>query len=219
MSTKKSYADLGDACATAHAMELIGDRWTYPVIRELMLAPKRFGELLLSVRGITPAVLTSRLRELEGTGLIRKITVPAPARVPAYELTEWGQELDPIMQALGRWAQPSPTRAVDGCGLTPDAAIQSMRTMAPPGPLRPPVELALHLFDGRLPDDPGYDYLISWAESGLLAERGSNLQARAWVHADSSVWAGVLYDGLPLSEHLQIQGDRDVVQRLVGQFA
>lgn len=217
---KRTYADHGDACATAHAMELVGDRWNYPVLRELMLAPKRFGELLLSVRGITPAVLTSRVRELERAGLVRKITVPAPARVPAYELTEWGRELDPIMQALGRWAQFSPTRSVEGCGLTPDAMIQSMRTMAPPGPLDPPVELTVHLFDGRLPDDSGYDYRISWAGKGLIAERGTNPRARAYVHADSSTWARILYDGSPLdNEQVHVEGDHDVILRLVSEFS
>ena len=216
---KRTYAELGDACATAHAMELVGDRWSYPVLRELMLAPKRFGELLHSVRGITPAVLTSRLRQLEGAGLLRKITLPAPARVPAYELTAWGRGLEPILQALGRWAQASPTRT-EGGGLTPDATIQSMRTMAPPGPLHPPIELTLHLFDGRLLEDAGYDYRISWAEMGLIAERGTIPQTRTRIRADSSTWARVLYEGLPLDhEHVEIQGDQDLAQRLVGQFS
>lgn len=217
---KRTYAELGDACATAHAMELVGERWSYPILRELMLAPKRFVELLLSVRGITPAVLTSRLRQLERAGLLRKITVPAPARVPAYELTEWGRELDPILQALGRWAQPSPTRTVEGCGLTPDATIQSMRTMAPPGPLHPPVELAVHLFDGRLSDDPGYDYRISWDDRGFIAERGTIPRPRTCIRADSSTWARVLYEGLPLDHgHVHVQGDQDLAQRLIDQFS
>jgi len=217
---KRTYADHGDACATAHAIELVGDRWNYPVLRELMLAPKRFGELLLSVRGITPAVLTSRLRQLERAGLLQRIIVPAPARVPAYELTEWGLALDPIMQALGRWGHLSPTRVVEGCGLTPDATIQSMRTMASPKSPHPPIELTLHLFDGRLPTDPGYDYTIAWTESGLTAGRGTNPLGQAHVYADSSTWARVLYDGFPLNnEQVHVEGDHDLVQRLVSQFA
>lgn len=52
MPIKRTYASHGDACATSHAMELLGDRWTYPVIRELMLAPKRFAELEASLREI-----------------------------------------------------------------------------------------------------------------------------------------------------------------------
>jgi DNA-binding HxlR family transcriptional regulator len=219
MPTKRTYAELGDACATAHAMELIGDRWNYPLLRELMLAPKRFGELLASVRGITPAVLTSRLRELQSADLVHKTTLPAPARVDAYELTEWGRELDPIMQMIGRWAQESPTRTADG-GLTPDATIQSMRTMAPPGPLQPPIELSLHLFDGRLIDDPGYDYRVSWGRVGLIAERGDNPRADTRIDADSSTWARVLYDNLSVdSEGIYVEGRREPIQRLIEQFA
>lgn len=201
-------------------MELIGDRWTYPLLRELMLAPKRFGELLGSVRGITPAVLTSRLRELERTGLVQRVVLPAPARVPAYQLTAWGRELDPVMQSLGRWAQTSPTRTVDGAGLTPDAAIQSMRTMAPPVPPEPPITMALHLFDARLPADPGYDYRIRWDTAGLRAERGTITRASSRVSADSSTWARVLYEGLRLnSAGIHLDGEPEPVQRLVDAFA
>lgn len=218
MPIKRTYAELGDACATAHALELVGDRWNYPVIRELMLAPKRFRELQASVIGITPTVLTSRLRDLEIGGLVRRVSLPAPARVEAYELTDWGRELDPIMQALGRWAQASPTRSNTG-GLTPDAAIQSMLTMAPPGPVRPLIEMSLHLFDARLQADPGYDYRISWDETALIAERGPNPRAVAHVDADSSTWAGVLYGGLPLdTAGIRIDGDQDTVIRLLAQF-
>ena len=83
MPIKRSYADHGDACATAHAMELLGDRWTYPIVRELMLAPKRFSELAEGVRGITPATLTTRLRDLQAAGLVERVELPAPARATA----------------------------------------------------------------------------------------------------------------------------------------
>lgn len=218
MPIKRTYAEFGDACATAHALELVGDRWNYPVLRELMLAPKRFNELLPSVRGITPTVLTSRLRHLENAGLVRKVSIPSPARVKAYELTEWGKQLDPIMRELGLWAQTSPTRTDEG-GLTPDATIQSMLTMAPTGPIRPPIELALHLFDARILNDPGYDYRVSWGDAGLVAERGDNPRATARVDADSSTWTRILYDSLPIdSDGVQIDGNRDTIQRLVGKF-
>ena len=224
MPLKRSYADQGDACATSHAMELLGDRWTYPVLRELMLAPKRFGELVPSVRGITPAVLTARLRELERTGLLRRALLPPPAAVAVYELTPWALELIPIFQSLGRWALGSPTRSLDGCGLTPDSTVQSMLTMAPPHAVSPPVELTLHLHDGRLDDEVGYRYRLRWGRrlevtrddgSGVTASRSA---AATSVRADSSTWASVLYDGLSLDE-VRIDGSRQDVVRLVSAFA
>lgn len=217
MPAKRTYADHGDACATAHAVELIGDLWAYPVLRELMLGPKRFMELQTSIRGITPAVLTSRLRHLESSGLIRKVTLPAPSRVPAYEITDWGRELDPILRSLGRWALLSPTRRDDG-GLTPDAAVQSMLTMAPSGRMSPPLQLSLELHDGRVDRDPGYAYCLTWGRR-LSIERGLAPRPQATVRGDSTTWCSVLYDGVPLdSADIVITGDAAVVKRLLSRF-
>ncbi|GAA1975992.1 helix-turn-helix domain-containing protein [Microbacterium pumilum] len=220
MPTRRRYAQQGDACATAHAIELLGDRWTYPVIRELMLAPKRFRELESGLRGVTPAVLTTRLRELEAAGLIRRVTLPPPANVPVYELTDWARELEPTFAALGRWAHASPTRTLEGAGLTPDAAVQSMTTMAPSESIEPPIQLELHLHDARVDGAAGYDYALSWDAAGLRIARGSNPLASAAVRADSSEWALILHAGEPLgASGVEIHGDRAAVARVVGLFA
>lgn len=198
-------------------MELLGDRWTYPVLRELMLSPKRFAELEASLRGITPAVLTARLRQLEASGLIRRTTLPAPARVTAYAITTWATELRPAFEALGRWALKSPVRAVDGCGLTPDAIAQSMLTMAPPIAMDPPLDVELRLTDARIdPDAEPYPYRLRWAEE-LSIERGHADAALATIIGDSSTWAGVLYEGIDL-DTMDVAGDRTAVRRLVAAF-
>lgn len=198
-------------------MELLGDRWTYPVLRELMLSPKRFAELEASLRGITPAVLTARLRQLEASGLIRRMTLPAPARVTAYAITTWATELRPAFEALGRWALKSPVRAVDGCGLTPDAIAQSMLTMAPPIAMDPPLDVELRLTDARIdPDAEPYPYRLRWAEE-LSIERGHADAALATIIGDSSTWAGVLYEGIDL-DTMDVAGDRTAVRRLVAAF-
>ena len=217
MPVKRSYADHGDACAAAHGMELIGDRWTHPVLRELMLAPKRFGELEASVRGITPAVLSARLRELEASGLVRKVVLPPPARVTAYELTAWARQLQPIFEDLARWAHGSPTWQPVGKGLTPDGAVQSMLTMAPAIALDPPLALTLHLRDDRVPGDEGYSYALAWGEH-LTIERGDSPDAAASVSGDATTWIGVLYQGAPL-DLVQVDGDADAVRRLIATFA
>lgn len=220
MPIKRSYAEQGDACATAHAVELLGDRWTYPVIRELMLAPKRFGELESGLRGVTPAVLTSRLRELEAAGLIRRTTMPAPSGAPGYALTDWARELEPTLAALGRWAHASPTRSLEGAGLTPDAAVQSMTTMAPPASVMPTIELQLHLFDARTAAHAGYDYALTWDAAGLRISRGENPRASASVRADSSEWALILHAGESLAASaVEIAGDVTAVERVVERFA
>src|SRR3954464_2387625 len=97
-----------DACAAAHALDLIGERWALLVMRELMLGPKRFSDLRTSLPGISANVLSQRLEGLEAAGVLARRKLPPPAAAQVYELTPWGYESEPIFQALGRWATRSP---------------------------------------------------------------------------------------------------------------
>ncbi|GAA3467559.1 winged helix-turn-helix transcriptional regulator [Nonomuraea roseola] len=90
-------------CATARTLDLVGERWTLLLIRELLTGPKRFGDLQASLRGLGTGLLAARLKHLEREGLAHKITLPPPARTPAYALTESGEELGPAVLALARW--------------------------------------------------------------------------------------------------------------------
>jgi DNA-binding HxlR family transcriptional regulator len=117
-----------DACAAAHGMDLIGERWSMPLIRELLLGPRRFSDLRASLRGISANVLTQRLEGLEAAGVLTRRKLPPPASVQVYELTPLGYEAAPIFQALGRWAVRSPhhdpTRP-----FSPVSLMLSLRTM------------------------------------------------------------------------------------------
>ncbi|MEQ0558901.1 winged helix-turn-helix transcriptional regulator [Amycolatopsis sp. NEAU-NG30] len=90
-------------CATARTLDLVGERWTLLLIRELLTGPKRFGDLQAALRGLGTGLLAARLKKLESDGLTHKITLPPPARTPAYALTEAGEELGPAVLALARW--------------------------------------------------------------------------------------------------------------------
>jgi DNA-binding HxlR family transcriptional regulator len=90
-------------CATARTLDLVGERWTLLLIRELLTGPKRFGDLQASLRGLGTGLLAARLKHLENEGLAHKITLPPPARTPAYALTRAGEELGPTILALARW--------------------------------------------------------------------------------------------------------------------
>lgn len=221
MPIKRSYAEYGDGCLTAHAVELIGDRWSYPILRELMLAPKRFGELASAIHGVTPAVLTTRLRELEAAGLVEHRPLPVPAAVNVYQLTPWARDLEPVLQELGRWAHRGPARTGPQGGLTPDAAVQSMLTMAPPEPPGSALELQLELSDERIPQDRGYTYRLSWDDDGLRIARGAHPAASAVLRTGSSALAGMLYQAhglLPDDDRTEIRGDRGAVERLLAAF-
>jgi DNA-binding HxlR family transcriptional regulator len=99
MSAQRSY---DDGCAAAHALDLIGERWALLVVRELVLGAKRFIDLEASLPTISPNVLAQRLKDLEDIGVVRRYRLPPPASVWVYALTEWGLELEPVLQALGR---------------------------------------------------------------------------------------------------------------------
>ncbi|MET0133427.1 MAG: winged helix-turn-helix transcriptional regulator [Kibdelosporangium sp.] len=90
-------------CATARTLDLVGERWTLLLVRELLTGPKRFGDLQKSLRGMGTGLLAARMKHLEQEGLAHKITLPPPARTPAYALTEAGRELGPAVLALARW--------------------------------------------------------------------------------------------------------------------
>src|SRR3954452_4036132 len=105
MPARRTY---GQGCGTAHALDLVGDRWALLVVRELVLGPKRFTDLRDGLGGIGPNVLSQRLKELEEAGVIRQRVLPPPAASTVYELTEWGSELDDIVVRLARWGARDP---------------------------------------------------------------------------------------------------------------
>jgi DNA-binding HxlR family transcriptional regulator/putative sterol carrier protein len=111
MSTLRTY---GEACAAAHALEVVGERWALLVVRELLLGPKRFSDLLGGVPHASANVVSQRLRELEASGVIRRRRLGPPASARVYELTEWGAELEELLILLGRWGSRSPFRTFDG---------------------------------------------------------------------------------------------------------
>jgi DNA-binding HxlR family transcriptional regulator len=90
-------------CALARAAEIIGERWTLLIIRELLLAPMRFGDLEARLNDISPALLTGRLNALIENGVVRRATLPAPFNAQVYELTEVGRAIQPAIRELIRW--------------------------------------------------------------------------------------------------------------------
>ena len=120
-----------DACGTAFAMELIGERWTLLIVRELMLGGRRFSDIRANLPGISAKVLTERLERLERVGILTRRKLAPPAAAQVYELTGWGYALESVMQALGRWAVQSPMHD-PSLPLSPVSFMLSLRTMLDP---------------------------------------------------------------------------------------
>ncbi|MEV0119342.1 helix-turn-helix domain-containing protein [Streptomyces sp. NPDC050844] len=104
-------------CAAARALDVVGDRWTLLIVRELLVGPRRYTDLHADLPGVSTDVLASRLKDMEREGLTTRRRLPPPAAAYVYELTDRGRELLPVLQALATWGAPAlqerrPTDAV-----------------------------------------------------------------------------------------------------------
>ena len=199
-----------DACAAAHGMDLIGERWSMPLIRELLLGPRRFGDLKTSLNGISANVLTQRLEGLEAAGVLVRRKLPPPASVQVYELTPWGYEAAPIFQALGRWAVRSPhhdpTRP-----FSPVSLMLSLRTMLSPevaGDLAAKIQL-------YMAGEPFF-----WARNRkgeVRIGRGEIDAPDLTLRGTPSAIAGYVYAGAPLSA-IEADGDLMLAGKLPSLF-
>jgi DNA-binding HxlR family transcriptional regulator len=101
--TKRNYDQY---CAIARALEVVGDRWTLLLVRELLTGPKRHTDLRDGLPGIATNVLGDRLQLLQQAGLVRRATMPPPAASTVYELTDRGRQLKPVLLTLAGWGLP-----------------------------------------------------------------------------------------------------------------
>lgn len=185
---QRSY---GQFCGAARALDLVGERWAFLVVRELILGPRRFTDLQSGLPGIATNVLTSRLKELESDGIVHRRMLPPPASSTVYELTEYGRELEDILLALGRWGamslgQPSPDRVLRSgwIGVACRAYCRSESTVG----VRATIELRLDdgvfhvvLDDGRVEVRDGHaadpDLLVETANESLLGLLSGGIDA------------------------------------------
>lgn len=129
MVTKRAY---GQYCGLSRAAEIVGERWGFLIIRDLLVGPKRFTDLSRGLPGIPSNVLTARLKELEEAGVVARRALARPARSVIYELTPYGQELEGIVYRLGCWGaksmgDPRPEEIV-----TPDSLVMALRSTFQP---------------------------------------------------------------------------------------
>jgi DNA-binding HxlR family transcriptional regulator len=191
MSTKRSY---GEACRFAHALDLVGERWALLVVRELLLGPKRFTDIRNGLPGASTNILAERLRELEQGGVIHKRKLPPPAGVSVYELTEWGEELEPIVTRLGAWGARSPFPP-DTEEIGADSIVLALRSLFDPEAAGRMVAT----YELRLGEDVFHVDIGDWE---IELHRGAAEDADAAIEADPGTLAAVLTGQLPLDEAL-----------------
>ncbi|MDX3901710.1 MAG: winged helix-turn-helix transcriptional regulator [Sphingobium sp.] len=208
--SKRAYSD---GCAVAHALDIIGDRWAMPIMRELLLGPKRFTDLRAGLPGISANVLTQRLEELEAESIVVRRRLPPPAASQIYELTEWGLESEILFRLLGRWACRSPTMQ-PGKPMSVVSVVMSMRTMID--------HAAIGDLEGTIGFRFGEDqFRAALSEGGFTIERGAAAGADLVFTGDQNALVAVLYGGQSLDAvagALQVEGDRTLAERFAALF-
>jgi len=117
--------EYGQYCGVTRAMELVGERWTMLIVRDLLVGPRRFSELAAGLPRIPSNILTARLKELQDAGLLRRVP---HSRVIVYDLTPYGRELEPVVLALGAWGFKAMGDPREEQVITPDSMTMALRT-------------------------------------------------------------------------------------------
>lgn len=208
MQQSEAKRRYGDACGTAHALELIGERWALLVLRELLLGPRRFSDLRADLPGISANVLTQRLKELESRGLVRRRKLPPPASVQVYEATEWGLETAPLIREMGHWAARSPANnptlplSAVSIMLSFTAMLNRERSRG---------------FEAAVAFRFGEMVYVADVRKGTIDVRRGIPEGQAVVTGEPTSVAAVVYGGAPL-DLLQIEGDRLLAKRFLSLF-
>jgi DNA-binding HxlR family transcriptional regulator len=200
-----------DACGTALAMQLVGERWSLLILRELMFGPRRFADLKASLNGISANILTQRLEGLEQAGILARRKLPPPANVQVFELTPWGYESETAIRELGRWAVRSPAHD-PSLPLSAASLMLSARTM----------------YAGGMTGTVGFrlgaeTFVATLTPDAITIQRGDPAGADVIFEGHQHAIAAVIYGGRPLTDaeadgSIRITGNHAVAEDYVTRF-
>lgn len=202
-----------DPCGIARALDVIGDRWALLVVRELIFGPKRFTQLRSGLRGISPNVLSQRLRDLEDDGIVRRDVLDPPASVAVYELTGRGQALEPVLLELGRWGSQEPVTAA--AEMSVDALLLALKTVFDPaGALDATFALQI---DGEW-------FRVTVADQAIAIAPGRSEQPTVSLETDVPTLRSVAFGretvtAAEVDARLTLTGDRRAAERFADMFA
>ena len=201
-----------DPCGVARALDVVGERWTLLVVRELLFGPKRFSDLVRGLPGMSQNVLSQRLRVLAATGLLERRRMGPPVSGQVYELTERGAALRPVVIELARWGSRIPTAS--RADLSADAlALALLTTFDPDG--AEDVRIGLQLGDDR--------FVTEITHGRLHVARGTADRADAEIVTDAATLRSVVFGGRPLAEAVvagdaEVRGDAKKASAFVSRF-
>jgi DNA-binding HxlR family transcriptional regulator len=201
----------GQYCGLAKALDLVGERWALLVVRELLLGPKRFTDLLDGLPGVSTNVLATRLRELERAGVLERKILPPPAASAVYQLTGYGRALEPALAALGRWG------AASLGGRQPGHALRSHWLALALKAFFHGEEAAgvTRAYEVRLREGA---FGIAVADGALEVAPGPAAEPHLVLEADDEALVGVLAGRLEPAALTVVAGDPAELQRFVALF-
>ncbi|MFI9402092.1 winged helix-turn-helix transcriptional regulator [Nocardia sp. NPDC052316] len=199
----KKTRSYGQFCALARALDIVGERWTLLIVRELLPGPMRYTELKTSLAGIATNLLAERLRTLESNGIVQRQLGDAGV---CYALTPWGASLREPMEALGRWGAP-----LLMTGRNDDSFQPRWLALALPALLRgvtatPPVELGI--------ETDGFRMVLRIDEDGASATASPDRQPATIFTAAPEVVVGLAAGGLTVDQALAVgdlHGDKRIL--------
>ncbi|MGH2589115.1 MAG: winged helix-turn-helix transcriptional regulator [Dehalococcoidia bacterium] len=203
-------------CPVARSLEVIGEKWSLLIVRDLLRGPQRFTDLLRYLGGITPKWLTLRLRDLEQAGIVERDHVEGRREV-WYRLTPKGQELAPVVEALAVWGVDHAMRPpLPGEPVHPERAMQTVMIFRNRRRIRLPAPAAWTIrFLGA------DSYTLRFDGERWSYERGE-VEPDVIVEATPDAWVNFLLAGRAdrqrLVTHLAVQGDPEQVEVFFDSF-
>jgi DNA-binding HxlR family transcriptional regulator len=208
---RQSDRTYGQYCGLARALDLVGERWALLVVRELLLGPKRFTDLLDGLPEVSTAVLATRLRGLERAGVLERNVLPPPAASAVYELTSYGRALEPAVAALGRWGAASLGAREPGQALRSHWLALALKAFFH----REKADGVTRAYEVRLREGA---FSLAVADGALSVVPGPAAEPDLVLEADDDALVGVLAGQLDPAALTVVAGDPAEVARFVELF-
>ncbi len=209
--SNRSYNQL---CGLAYALDIVGERWTMLIMRELVAGPRRFTDLMAGLPGVSTNLLTERLKGLEEKRVIRRRVLPAPAGSTVYELTAVGQALQPALLELGKWGRQFVPASMEGVHVLHVGSY----ALTPQTFFRPELAQGVNETYALYIGDEVQQIRITGGEIDVQQREPS--QADMALYAETPVYLGLLLGEIDLDAALaggliRVEGDIDALRRFL----
>jgi DNA-binding HxlR family transcriptional regulator len=215
-STLRAMRTYGETCSIARALDLVGERWTLLIVRELLIGPKRFTDLQVGLPGVPSSLLGARLGALRQAGLVEMRRLPPPAASTVYELTAGGMALEETITALGRWGSRFGRVRASSDERNPEWLLAMLRSL-----FRPDASMGLReTYELHFGDDV---VTAEIADGELRLSLRAAPEADAVVHLDGSAFVDIATGKVAIDDSLangfvRVEGPGSSVDSLFAVF-